>query len=213
MANRPPVSSLHKASFRFGDVSRSIGRPRRRPELTRLLPADPPPAGPAAASGFEPAQQILRSILCSASDLVGADQCFFLVSRNDAVLEVASARNIRPADIMQVVLGRGAPVIGQCLRERRLACGDANGRPMPLLDGVFEANSPALLCLPLDLGLSQAGVLCLLRRRRARRVSELDLEILQALTEQAALAIGAASHQTALTRLEASLSALTPSLA
>lgn len=210
MANRPPVSSLKKGSFRFGNVSRTFGNARRRTDVVR-------PAGtPAVATqraGYEPAQEILRSILRSAADLAGADQCFFLVARDDTVLEVAGARNIRPRDIIQVVLGRGAGATGLCLRERRLACADEQGRPMPLLDGVFEANAPAILCLPLDLGLAQAGVLCLLRKRRARRVSELDLEILQALGEQASLAIGAASHQSALTRLEASLSALSPGLA
>ena len=79
---------------------------------------------------------------------------------------------------------------------------------LPMNDGGAEERAPAVLCVPLDLGPQLSGVLCLLRREQPRRLSDLDLEIVQALAEQAALAIGAASHSSALSRLRASLSDL-----
>jgi GAF domain-containing protein len=158
--------------------------------------------------GYEPAEQILTDILRSAMEVTGAAQGFMLVSRENSLLEVAAARNVRPAEVVDVVLARAAGPVHSALREARPAAADERGRPLPIFDGYFEANSPAVLCVPLDLGLRQSGALCLLRSSCARKLSELDLEIVQALSEQAALAIGAACNQTALTRLEASLSRL-----
>jgi GAF domain-containing protein len=53
-------------------------------------------------------------------------------------------------------------------------------------------------------------VLCLSRREPLRVVSELDLEIAQALAEQIALAISAASAFSALNHLEQRLGCLPP---
>jgi GAF domain-containing protein len=163
-----------------------------------------------AVGGYEPAEQILSDILRSAMEVTGAAQGFILVSRESSVLEVAGARNVRPSEVVDVVLARAASPVHSALREGRPAAADERGRPLPIFDGYFEANSPAVLCVPLDLGLRQSGALCLLRNPNARKLSELDLEIVQALSEQAALAIGAACNHTALARLEASLSALVP---
>lgn len=166
-----------------------------------------------STSGYEPAEQILADILRSALEVTGASQGFILVSREGSVLEVAGARNLRPSEVVDVVLARAALPLHTALRDGRPAAADDHGRALPVFDGFFENNNPATLCVPLDLGLRQTGALCLLRQSGARKVSELDLEIVQALAEQAALAIGAASHQTALTELEASLCGLAPALA
>lgn len=157
--------------------------------------------------GYEPAEQILADILRSALDVTGAAQGFIIVSREGAVLEVASHCNIRPEEIMDASLRLAALPLHGALRENRPSAADSQGRALPIFDGYFETNDPAVLCLPLDLGLRQRGALCVLRQVGARKLSELDLEIVQALAEQAALAIGAACNHTALTRLEASLSA------
>lgn len=161
-------------------------------------------------SGYEPAEQILADILRSALDVTGAHQGFILVSREGSILEVAGARNLRPSEVVDVVLSRAAAPLHSALREGQAAAADEQGRALPIFDGFFENNNPSVLCVPLELGLRQTGALCLLRQPGARKVSELDLEIVQALAEQAGLAISAACHQTALTRLEASLSALDP---
>jgi GAF domain-containing protein len=196
MGHRHPASVAPKGHESAALKPRSFGGARRR--------LDPARADPAGA----PAPDILGSILRSAADLLGADQGFIVVCRGDTVLEIACARRMRPGDVMDALLGRCAQATQMALRRRVATCADAHGAPMPMEDGFFEANAPAILCLPLDLGMREGGVLCLLRKRKARRVNDLDWEILQALTEQASLAIGAASHQTALSRLEASLAAV-----
>ena len=210
MESRLVPSRLHRESLT--GLSRIM--PRRRAARQRprtpddvLLPRDP------HTGGYEPVEQILCDILASAAEVTGADQAFFLVSREGSVLEVACARNIRPAEVMDLVLTRAAATVHRALREGQLSGADGAGRPMPVYDGFFEANAPAVLCVPLDLGLRQSGAMCLIRCKNPRRLSELDLEITQALAEQAALAIGAACHHSALTRLEASLNAPVPARA
>ncbi|HUP90815.1 MAG TPA: GAF domain-containing protein [Solimonas sp.] len=168
---------------------------------------------PRPGEGYESVDQILRDILRSAIDVTGSEQAFILVSRDSTILEVVCARGIRPREVIDAVLNRAASAVHMALRERTLVFADHSGRTVPVLDGFFEINDAAVLGLPLDLGLRSSGTLCLIRRRGARRVSDLDLEIVQALAEQAALAIGAASHQTALTRLADSLGGLAPALA
>ena len=205
-------------SEKLHHASRAFSRTRRRPaEMRAANTIDVRPGAPAArdffTGGYEPVEQILSDILRSAMDVTCAEQGFMLVSREGSVLEVAGARNIRPAEVMDVVLSRAATPVHTALREGRLAAADDSGRSLPIYDGFFETNAPAVLCVPLDLGMRQSGVLCLTRRPAARKLSELDLEIVQALAEQAALAIGAACNQSALTRLEASLCELTPAAA
>lgn len=198
-------------------ATRAFTRSRRRnPETRASLRAaavDSFSSRDQLTGSYEPVEQILSEILRSAMDVAVADQGFILVSREGSVLEVASSRNIRPAEVMDVVLARAASPIHSALREGRLSAIDSRGHTMPVFDGYFEANAPAILCLPMDLGLRQSGTLCLVRKPSgARKLSELDIEIVQALAEQAALAVGAACNQSALSRLEASLSDLMPAL-
>lgn len=195
--------------------SGGYARLRRRPVETR--PAKkawprPEQTAPFFTSGYEPAEQILADILSSAVDVTGSVQGFILVSREGSVLEVAGTRNLRPSEVIDIVLARAAAPLHAALRENRPAAADEQGHLLSLFEKPAGAAAAlaAVLCVPLDLGLRQTGALCLMRQACARRVSELDLEIVQALAEQAALAIGAACHQTALTRLEASLSSLAP---
>jgi GAF domain-containing protein len=197
MGHRNPVSLEAKGK----GGRRTFGAARRRTASLKPFPGVP--------FTHMPAHDVLGSILTSACELIAAEQGFMLVARGDTVLEIACTRRMRPGDVMRTVLGRAGPAVQQTLHERRTACADAHGHLIPMCDGFFEANAPALLCLPLDLGARDAGVLCLIRRGK-RRVNDLDWEILQALSDQAALAIGAASHQTALSALEASLAAIAP---
>lgn len=213
MVHRSPVTRTlesRPAVSRSTEGRRSFPPPRRRSGKA-AVPAGLPT--PCLGQGYETVGQILSDILGSALDVTGSDRAFILVAREATMLEVVAARGIRPREVIDIVLAQAAPALKVALSERKLASLDHRGRTRPALDGFFEINDAAVLGLPLDLGLRSAGVLCLLRRRGARRVSDLDLEIVQALAEQAALAIGAASHQTALTELEASLCGLAPALA
>ena len=161
---------------------------------------------------YDELSPMLRRLLRSACEVMGASQGFFLVARSSQVYDIACAHNMRPADVINAALCGAAQPLAAALSEKLLAAGDLAGCSMPLEDGFFEANSPAVLCVPLDLGLEN-GALCLLRKKAPRRVSDLDLEIIQALAEQAALALTAASQSRALTRLQASLTSLSPAYA
>lgn len=209
MGNRSAVSSLIEEQTHGQDV---YARMRRRADSRReRVPLAVTELHRATA--YEPVRQILQDILRSASGVLGAAQAFFLVSRGGSVLEVACSHGIEPDEVMNAVLLQAAQPIHSALRERILAGGDLQGCVLPLLDGSFEHCAPAVLCVPLDLGPRLSGVMCLLRRQQPQQLSDLDLEIVQALAEQAALAIGAASHSSALSRLQASLNTLVPAYA
>lgn len=201
--------NLHKLpATRAGGFKRLRGR-RRDDRGAHTLPAPRVPSREAAA-GYASVHQILIDLLRSAAEVTGARQAFCLVARDDASLELACSWRIHPHDVMETVLTRAPGAIYLALREQRLACTDTQGRTLPLEDGFFERNTPAVLCLPLDLGSRLSGVLCLARPDSTRAVSELDLDIAEALAEQIALALSAASAFSALSHLEQSLGCLPP---
>ncbi len=153
----------------------------------------------------EPAQQVLRNTLRSACEVIGADAGFTLQTREDAVLEVACAHVLAPQQLLDAVLGRAAAALHKAMVGGELGLADRHGAA--LADRELPA---AVVALPLDLGSRQHGVLCLLRSGEARCLSDLDLEILDALADQTALALRASNQQSALSKLAASLNALTP---
>lgn len=158
------------------------------------------------SSASEPAQQVLRNTLRSACDVIGADAGFTLQTREDAVFEVACANRLGPTQLLDAVLGRAASALHRSLVFGELGLADPAGSA---LTPDAEA-APAVVALPLDLGQRERGVLCLLRDDGPRGLSELDLEILGALADQAALALRASNQECALSKLAASLNAIGP---
>lgn len=158
----------------------------------------------------EPAQQVLRNTLRSACEVIGAERGFILQTRDDPSLEVVCAHRVGQQDLLDIVLGCAARALHQALVRGGLGLADRLGLIQPQLDGNFEENAPAVVALPLELGSNQRGVLCLLRADPPRVLSELDVEILEALTDQAALALRAANQESALSRLAESLHAFAP---
>lgn len=158
------------------------------------------------SSASEPAQQVLRNTLRSACEVIGARAGFTLQTREDAVFEVACSHCLGHAQLLDAVLGRAASAL-----HRALVCGEL-GLADPTGTALAPASEapPAVVALPLDLGLRERGVLCLLRSDGPRALSELDLEILGALADQAALALRASNQEWALSKLVASLNALGP---
>lgn len=213
MGDRLTVSNLINGSLYSQHVSvrvrPSVGDSRQRPppvDGLRLIHQ---------LSGCEPIQQVLKDILRSASGVLSASQAFIVVSQGGSILSVAATHNIRPVEVANAVLVQASKPIHAALREKILAAGDLQGCVLPPLhaDACPENRAPAVLCVPLDIGSQQRGVMCMLRQHQPRRLSDLDLEIVQALGEQAALAISAASHSSALQRLQASLTTLAPAYA
>lgn len=209
MGTRTPVSSLIEDQNRHHSLFSRAHR-RRKLSSPRICLADNLRLDSPITTAYEPVQPLLKEILRSTADVLSAHQAFIIVARGEALIEVACTHNIRPSEVVDAVTTGARGPVQTALKEKILTAGDIQGAAMPLLDGFFENNSPAILCVPLDLGSRLAGVLCLLRRHPPRRLSDLDLEIVQALAEQAALAIGAATHSSALSRLKASLSRPSP---
>ncbi len=179
---------------------------RRRRQLLRGLQSAI--AWTWTGSASEPAQQVLSNTLRSACEVIGADAGFTLQTRDDAVLEVACAHHLAPPQLLDAMLGRTAAALHRALVLGELGLTDTNGSVLPTAE--TEQRAPAVVALPLELGRNQRGVLCLIRSGAPRHLSDLDLEILGALADQAALALRASNQHSALSRLAASLDALTP---
>ncbi|HEX4895019.1 MAG TPA: GAF domain-containing protein [Solimonas sp.] len=181
-------------------LSKAGVRRRRAGSLRTRMPMDWHPA-----AHDEPAQEILRNTLRSACELIGAERGFVIALREDVALEIACTRAMRQHELLDAVLGPAARALHRTLSEQAIGLADASGQALPMLDGYFEHNAPAVVSLPLEVGPRQRGALCLLRADAPRTLSDLDFEILEALAGQAALALAAASQQNALSRLAASL--------
>ncbi|WP_366489009.1 GAF domain-containing protein [Hydrocarboniphaga effusa] len=150
--------------------------------------------------------QALHGILHSATDLLGARRGFLLTCNDAGVLEVACAREIRPVEVMDLVLAQAALVVRTVLRERQPVAADALGRAFRVEGDAPDSRRAAIFCMPLDLGQHRSGLFCALRDgTRPAVIGQLDLEILDGLCDQASLVIGASSACTALAQLEACL--------
>ncbi|MEQ1439634.1 GAF domain-containing protein [Fontimonas sp. SYSU GA230001] len=196
--NRSPATPREAASIPAGSRRRAA---RRSPHEALTWRGD---------HASEPAQQVLRNTLRSACEVIGAQRGFILQTRDEPALEVVCAHHVSPRDLLDIVLGCAARALHQSLVHGGLGLADRLGLILPQLDGSFEENAPAVVAVPLELGCPQRGVMCLLRADPPRVLGELDIEILEALAEQAALALRAANQQSALSRLAASLHALSP---
>ncbi|MES0873012.1 GAF domain-containing protein [Sinimarinibacterium thermocellulolyticum] len=161
------------------------------------------------ASGVsEPVQQVLRNTLRSACEVIGADAGFTLQTRANGILEVACAHRLGQTPLLDAVFGRAASALRRALVTGELGLANTDGQPLTRV-GPGD-TTPAVIALPLELGPSDRGVLCLMRTGGPRELSALDLEILGALADQTALALRAANQECALSKLAASLRALGP---
>lgn len=199
--HRPSFAPVAEAARSGARRRRSTARDARR--LADGTGVEPLPE----SSGAESAAQALRHILQSATDLLGASRGFFLICDAAGVMEVACVRELRPLEVMDLVLTQAAAVVRTVLRERQVAAADVLGRAFLPEAGSPDSRHAAIFCVPLDLGAQRSGLLCALREAEAQVVGPLDLEILQGLCDQAALVIGTSSACSALAQLEACLKA------
>lgn len=173
---------------------------RRRPKLS-----GPTPAGIAWAPAVadDSAQQVLHNTLRSACGVIGARGGFIVQLRDDTVLEIACTHALGGEAVLDAVFGSAARALHRALLDtaRGLAGTEGELLPEPL------QSAPAVISLPLELGVRRRGAFCLLRENSDRQLSGLDFEILDALADQAALALSAACQRSALSQLEASLNA------
>lgn len=163
-----------------------------------------PAFSPSAESvdNAEPAtEQVLSGILNSAVEVLGGSGGFVLVCQPAGVLEVVSVCGMQPLEALQLTLGAEAAPLRQVLFN---TSGPSPG--CALQGAVPTALGSHLFGAELDLGASQRGLMCVLRGADPDSVGELDLEIVQALCDQAAVVIGVQRAGLALAELKASLS-------
>ncbi len=190
-------------------ISHSNAR-RRRALPQRTLSS---PIAWRAQSSNEPAQGVLENTLRSACEVIGAQHGFVLLLRDETALEVSCAHQIKPRELLDAVLGCAGRALHRALSENAPGMCSGSGMAHAEMSDSADSTAPAVIALPLELGSRHRGALCLIQTGTPRQLSELDLEILSALSEQAALALQAANQQSALSRLAASLNGLSPRLA
>lgn len=204
MAKRLKLNGQHRALYQAQERAFATA-PRRRATRPVRARHDAGEAEPQASS-TEAVNQALHGILHTATDLLGAQRGFLLICNDAGMLEVACARSMRPADVVDLVLTQAAIVVGTVLRERQPVAADALGRAFQVEGDAPDSRQAAIFCMPLDLGDRRSGLLCALRdENRAAVIGALDLEILHGLCDQAALVIGASTACTALAQLAACL--------
>lgn len=169
-----------------------------------------PPLDWAPVSVDDTVQEILRNTLRSTYGVIGASGGFVLLLTDQRVLEIAALHRVSNNDVLDALFGWAAGALHRALLDGARGLATAEGR---LLVGEQPDEPAIFVCLPLDVDDNRRGALCLLRKPDARPLKALDLEILDALAGQAALALAAGCQRHALHQLQARLQALdTPEL-
>lgn len=149
------------------------------------------------ARGLEPALglgPLLSRVLGSVLAVSGAERAFALLARPDGELEVAATEGLEPGELGEPEFAGSAGAVERVLATgRSIATSDAaadallGGRP-----SVAGGGIRALVALPLEASGRRLGALYADSRRPGAAFTELDLEILEALASQAALALAVA---------------------
>lgn len=201
---RETLLSKHQQLLR---PQRVVGSPQS--VVHRLRSVQPtlgtPPLDWAPVSVDDTVQEILRNTLRSAYGVIGASGGFVLLLTEGSVLEIAALHRVSNNDVLDTLFGWAAGALHCALLDGSRGLAGADGQ---LLDGEQEEQAAVFVCLPLDIDETRRGALCLLRKPDARALKALDLEILDALAGQAALALAAGCQRHALHQLQARLQAL-----
>jgi hypothetical protein len=150
---------------------------------------------------------LVRALLDSVVELSGAERGFVLIARADGELEVAAASGFAAGDLRA---GEFSGSIGAV--ERALATGSpvatSDALADPLLrgrDSIARGGIRALVCVPVAALGRPLGAIYADSRTPGSAFTELDVEILEALAAQAALAIAAVRLDEDVRRLLAEL--------
>lgn len=141
--------------------------------------------------------ELLERVAASMLALTGAERGFLLLPRQDGGLEVAARAGLSRDDLRSAelagsvgavtrVLASGQPVVRSDVR----ADADLGARA-----SVVAAGIRALICVPIAVPDGPRGAMYADSRRPGAAFTELDLEILEALAEQAGLAVAVARLQ------------------
>jgi hypothetical protein len=137
---------------------------------------------------------LLERVAASMLSLTGAERGFLLLPREDGALRVAARAGLGRDDLRSAEFGGSVGAVARVL---------ANGQPVVRSDvradadlgareSVVAGGIRALLCVPIPVPDGPRGAMYADSRRPGAAFTELDLEILEALAEQAGLAIAVA---------------------
>ena len=207
MVQRIPHPPVCAPSRRKAGDPATLERRRIAPRIRFPLPVSPAaPELPAGEFG-DPRlaiDQALGDILRSVASITGGSRAFLMISRDQRSVEIAATHRIRPGEILHAAVTRMALAINRAFTDREMTLADRRGELVAPPDARNSA-APAWICSPFTSAMRINGVLCVERQARGKRLTELDLEIVQALTDQAATALAAVRTQGALSRLFAAL--------
>jgi pSer/pThr/pTyr-binding forkhead associated (FHA) protein len=141
--------------------------------------------------------ELLERVAASMLELTGAERGFLLLPREDGGLEVAARAGLSRDDLRSAELAGSVGAVTQVL---------ASGQPVVRSDvradadlgaraSVVAAGIRALICVAVTVPDGPRGAMYADSRRPGAAFTELDLEILEALAEQAGLAVAVARLQ------------------
>lgn len=137
---------------------------------------------------------LLGQVLESVVQLAGAERGFVLLAGDDGELEVAATSGLDARALAGDEFAGSAGAVDRALAEGRavVACDVRAEQPLARRPSVVEGGIRALACVPLEVLGRKIGAIYADSRSPGSAFTELDLEILEALAGQAALAIAVA---------------------
>ncbi len=174
-------------------------RATRRRDTTRELSRGLDPR-----LGLEP---LLKRVVDSVLELSGLERGFVLLTDNEGRMRLAASRRLSGRDLQHNAFSGSWGAIRMSLAERRpLVSGDIESvTALGERPSVIQGGIRALACLPLSAGGPVTGLVYADSTKPGRQFTQLDLELLEALCNQAAVAIGVSRLRTELGELRARL--------
>lgn len=138
--------------------------------------------------------ELLGRLLRSVLELSGAERGFVLLARPDGDLEVAATAGVAAGELDREEFAGSVGAVERALAERRpvVTCDALDDAALASRPSVADEGIRALVCLPLEVLGRLIGAVYADSRSPGSAFTELDVEILEALSSHAALAIGVA---------------------
>lgn len=135
------------------------------------------------------ADELLQRLLHAVVETAGAERGFIMLGEVSDTLQLVATHAAASTDF-----SGSRSVVERCFRERRpVVCSDTARDPqLGAQPSIVSGTLRALACVPLAVGDRGLGVIYVDSREASKQFTELDVEILQALADHAALVLGVA---------------------
>ncbi|CAN5363237.1 hypothetical protein BH24PSE2_BH24PSE2_04000 [soil metagenome] len=140
-------------------------------------------------------QQVLNRLLDSVLALSTADRGYVLLQSANGDIRIMGSRLPNPRLLTETDFSGSRGAVELAMRERRpvVTCDAAEDALLAHRPSIVDESIRALVCLPLAIGNRALGAIYVDSRTAGKVFSELDLEVLSALANHAALVIGVSS--------------------